>query len=85
MTDKMTGKDLRAWAKGRDLTHTNAAIALGIGRTTFCSYIKRESIYVPRTVRLASIGWDHDSKDVWSVQFTKAKGKLVTIGKILRG
>jgi len=47
----MTGLELRHWAHSWDFTHGEAATALGIGRSSFCKYIKQ--LRVPEFVRLA--------------------------------
>jgi transcriptional regulator with XRE-family HTH domain len=38
----MTAEDLRKWQKAQGYTYDTAAAALGMGRTTFAEYLKRE-------------------------------------------
>lgn len=48
----MTAEDLRAWQKSQGYTYDSAAAALGMGRTTFADYLKRDG-ELPRWLALA--------------------------------
>lgn len=53
----MTAGDLRAWQARHGYTYNTAAEALGMGRTTFAEYLKREGA-LPRWLALACAAID---------------------------
>ena len=53
----MTANDLRAWQVRHGYTYNTAAEALGMGRTTFAEYLKREG-QLPRWLALACAAID---------------------------
>lgn len=53
----MTASELRAWQARHGYTYNTAAEALGMGRTTFAEYLKREG-QLPRWLALACAAID---------------------------
>jgi hypothetical protein len=53
----MNATDLRAWQARHGYTYNTAAEALGMGRTTFAEYLKREG-QLPRWLALACAAVD---------------------------
>ena len=56
--DIMPVADFRAWMEGHGLTLDRAADALGLSRRTIAYYLSGEQP-VPKTVMLATAGYDH--------------------------
>lgn len=56
--ETMTAADFRAWVDRHGLTLDRAAEALGLSRRTIAYYLSDEQP-VPKTVMLATIGYDH--------------------------
>ena len=76
----MTGLELRHWAHSWDFTHGEAATALGIGRSSFCKYIKQ--LRVPEFVRLACMGHDHEKKVTIETEWRALKRDIEEIARI---
>lgn len=63
----MTSADLRAWQSRHGYTYNTAAEALGMGRTTFAEYLKREGV-LPRWLALACAAIDAGLPPVGAAQ-----------------
>jgi len=79
----MTGLELRYWAVAWGFNHQEAAEAIGIGRSTFCKYLKE--VAVPENVRLATMGYDAEKMSLIETKYTLLKRKYDAIEKIVTG
>lgn len=77
----MTGLELRHWAHSWGFTHTDAADAIGIGRSSFCKYLK--SMDVPENVRLATMGYNAEKKVQIDCKYKLLKRKYDRIKEIV--
>jgi len=78
----MTGLELRHWARSWNFTHSDAAEALGIGRSSFCKYLLMQKI--PEVVRLASIGHDSEKAVVIDDKYKLLKRRYERIESIIK-
>ena len=77
----MGGVELRHWGRSWGFTHTEAAKALGIGRSSYCNYIAR--VRVPDNVRLATIGYDATQQSRIDNKYKLLKSKFDRITLIM--
>ncbi len=77
----MTGLELRQWAISWGFTATEAAEALGIGRSSYFKWLK--TMTIPENVRLACVGYDAVNKTQIYDKYKLLKRKYDRIEKII--